>query len=792
MPQFHVLILEDDPIDVELITATLRNGQVSFSASVVDNRAEFIAAMESQHIDVVLADYSLPDFDGMSAIALVQSYDSEIPCILVSGALGEERAIEALKSGATDYVLKSRLERLEPAFTRAVRERQERLQLKATAVALQQSEERFRTSIEAMVDCLIILKAQHSPDGEISDFIVSYLNTAACEYLSISAKEQVGKPLYSVIPGFESAIRNSLFYAFCFTVDTGKSFQEEIFLNPQNNVSSETDLTKHQSSDSHLAKRVLAKNGLTKSSLTEPADFNQQFVALEMKASKLGDGIVVTWRDITVQKQIEQQRIQLLKAAERDRNEAETANQFKDEFIATLSHELRTPLNAIDGWIQLACKAQATPGMMLKAFEIIRRNTAMLERIISDLLDISRISQGKLTIDVQPIAIADFCNLIADTVETINPTAAEKNIEISASCDRAFQQPDPSLDQPPNQLLEQPSKQSLEQLVPDAKQLMVGPKKLSEEQTEEQKYIAGDIARLQQVIWNLLSNAIKFTPKGGSISITAQNYQESGKQFVVLSVQDTGSGINPTFLPCIFDRFQQAGRDSNKSSNGLGLGLSIVQHIVESHGGQIEAHSDGLNKGSLFKVFLSLRTRVEISHIQEFSNSLSQHSTEDQQRSEKIAASVLVGPSRANSRPASALKLDSTSLLAGIRVLVVEDQPDVLDLYKLMLEAQEAEVVIAASVPEALEQFHQVRPHIVISDIGLPGETGYDLIRKIRALPVEEGGQTPAVALSAYTEAPYRTRALLAGFQLHVPKPVDLEAIVGIVSRLAKKENEHT
>ena len=740
-------MLEDDPIDAEIVSTTLRNSQIDFSATLVDNRADFIAAMEREHIDLVLADYSLPDFDGLSAIALVQSYDPEIPCILVSGVLGEERAIEALKSGATDYVLKGRLERLEPAFTRAIQERQERLRLHATADALQQSEERFRTSVEAMVDCLAILNATRSPSGEIKDFMVSYLNTAACEYLSVAPKEYVGKPLYAVIPGFENTIRNSLFYSFCFTVDNGKPFQEEIFLYPKGTPLSES-----------------------RSLNADP--FQQQFVALEMKASKLRDGIVVTWRDITLQKQVERQRIQLVRAAERARNQAESANHFKDEFIATLSHELRTPLNAIDGWIQLANQGQAKPEMMRKAFGVIRRNTAMLERIINDILDVSRINQGKLTVDIQPIALSDFNHLIENTIETINPTAVEKGIKTTCSFDRALKSPEAL--QPPK---------------------------------AESGYIAGDAARLQQVVWNLLSNAIKFTPGGGTVSVAIQKRNKS----VVLSVKDNGSGIAPEYLPRIFERFQQAGKTANKSYNGLGLGLSIVQHIVESHGGEVKAQSDGIGQGSLFEVSLPLRASTEISDIQKLSASLSK-STEEEFAEEKVAENkstesldsssgnnivpvpmiVSTAARRDNSISYRSLEDGSRSDLSDIRVLVVEDQPDALELYKLMLETYAAEVAIAVSAPEAFEKVNQFRPHIILSDIGLPGENGYDLIRKVRALPTEKGGQTPAVAISAYTEAPYRTRALLAGFQLHVSKPIDLEEIVDIVHQLTGEVQNQT
>ena len=730
MPHFHVLLLEDDPVDVELITTTLRNNQVDCSFSVVDSQADFITAMESQRIDLVLADYSLPSFDGISAIALVQSYNADIPCILISGVLGEERAIEALKSGATDYVLKDRLERLEPAFTRAIRARQERLQLKVTAAALKASEERFRTSVETMVDCFIILNAKRNPSGDITDFIVSYLNTAVCQYLAVSAKEQIGKPLYEVIPGFAEAIQSNLFYAFCYTIDSGRPFQEEVFLHPKF-LSLEEGSLSNSPSDNPLS------------------NADRPFVALEMKASKLGDSIVVTWRDITMQKQVEKQRLQLLKTAEQARNQAETANHFKDEFIATLSHELRTPLNAIDGWVQLAQRGQEKPERVRQAFDIIRRNTTMLARMINDILDASRISQGKLKLEVAPMAIADFNHLVTDTLKTVSPAAIAKNIEITFL--------------PGN--ISEPTAGSPE----DRARGIASDKAI---------YLAGDRNRLQQVVWNLLSNAIKFTPEGGTINVATTGKDKAFD----LCVKDNGVGIAPTVRSRIFNRFEQVDRSSDKASGGLGLGLSIVQHIVDSHGGKITVQSDGQNQGSLFQVSLPLRSRLEISQIQQ--SSTASASPTALLSSEPRAAST----SQNSASQSSQENVPAPLQLDNVRVLVVEDQPDALELYKLMLESHQAEVAIAASVAEALKAFNQFQPHVIVSDIELSDGTGYSLIRKIRALPVDEGGRTPAIALSAYTEATYRTRALLAGFQLHLPKPVDLEQIVVNVYQLVSEQ----
>ncbi|MGB3293586.1 MAG: response regulator [Phormidesmis sp.] len=692
MPKLHFLLLEDDPTDVELISTTLTNSSLDCDFSIVETQADFRVCIENQSVDLVIADYSLPNFTGLAAIEMVQAHYPKIPCILLSGVLGEDRAVEALKSGAADYVLKQRLDRLAPAVKRALREKEERLALEIATAALEKSEERFRTSVETMVDNFAILAAVYDEDRQIQTFTVTYLNTAACTYLSVSCDQTIGKTLFTVIPSLQHVDNIDILEAYRHVVETGEPFQEEISLQAEDFGSR----------------------------------WSQQFFALDMKAAKLGSGLVVTWRDITQRKQAEDQRDRLLKETQTARQQAEEASRFKDDFLGTVSHELRTPLNIIDSWLQLVLAQQLTPAMQIKALSTIYDNTQRLGRLIDDILSVSRIVQGKFRIQVQPLTFSELSRLIAIAIDTVTPAARAKNIQIVfVPCSYPAQ-------------------------------------------------IWGDADRLQQIMWNLLSNAVKFTPEQGGISV--QLYPRD--QSATITVRDTGIGISSERLSLIFERFQQDQGASPRAQRGLGLGLAIVQHIVEAHGGHIEAQSAGIDQGSTFQVWLPLNTPSE--------NLFTAHNN-------VLARDVLTDDALASGYPpvsaaetgSDLVPADLKISLAGIRVLVVEDALDTRDVYQIVLQAHGAEVRVADTAAEAFEIFQQFRPQVLVSDISMPEEDGYALIRKIRALNEQVGGKTPAVALTAYVQGQYRTQALLAGFQLYIPKPVYLHELVTVVAMLA-------
>ena len=390
-------------------------------------------------------------------------------------------------------------------------------------------------------------------------------------------------------------------------------------------------------------------------------------------------------------------RKELLESERSARSEAERASAMKDSFLATVSHELRTPLNAILGWVRiLRSRPPAADPDLNHALEVMERNATIQVQLIEDLLDMSRITSGKMRLDVQPLDPAGF---IEAAIQTVTPAADAKGIRL-------------------RRLLE-----------PAA-----GP-------------ITGDPNRLQQVVWNLLSNAIKFTGRNGRVEVVLRR---AGSQIEIL-VADTGLGIKPEALPLIFERFQQGDSSRTRAVGGLGLGLSIVKHLVEQHGGTVSAASPGEGQGATFTVRLPLTVFHEGA-----------------------------GPSHHVGQTAAADYRFSD--LSGIKVLVVDDQADARDLIRRVLTECGADVATAASVAEALAVITEIGPDVLVSDIGMPDVDGYELLRRVRALGPASGGGVPAIALTAFSRSDDRTRALRAGFLVHVSKPVEPSELVATVA----------
>ncbi len=689
MTKLRFLLLEDSPADVELLATTLDNSDLDCEFTVVETQEDFQQVLQSRPIDIVLADYSLPTFNGMEAIRIVSAQFPQIPCILVSDVMGEERAIEALKSGAANYVLKKRLERLVPAVKRALKETQEQKLLARATAELKKNEARFRTSVEAMADCLVILSAVRSAQGMIQDFAVEYINEMARQYLSISVDEQIGHSIYRLIPGLRDTSESHFFTELCFVADGGRPYQKEICLggyNKQDEITSD------------------------------------QFVAIEVSAAKLDDGLVMTWRDITQRKKLEQQRIQLLEEAEASRTQAIQSNQRKDEFLASFSHELRSPISNISAWLQLLETNRKSAELGHKALEVIQSNAKLLERLAGDLLDSSRIAQGKFDCGLEVLNLHGLNQIILEAVDAVEPISHHKAIRVVFA---------------PFQSLGQ---------------------------------FSGDAVRLHQVIQNLLSNAIKFTPSQGLVSIDVS--QQSGT--LLISVTDTGKGMSPSEISHIFEPFWQAKNESSRTERGMGLGLSIAKHIIETHGGRITAKSIGPGEGSVFTVELPLL--------------IGEGSGSENMTNDTVVATTIKTALNTKEQPATIDDSPDSSTdghLRNVRVLVVDDQADSLNVCKMMLEIHGAKVEGATTAAEAIEALKQFHPSVLVSDIGMPDTNGYELIRQIRRLPEDDGGLVPAIALSSYTQELDRTRALLAGFQLHIAKPVDFEGIVKSVALLA-------
>ena len=388
----------------------------------------------------------------------------------------------------------------------------------------------------------------------------------------------------------------------------------------------------------------------------------------------------------------EEERRHLLAREQAAREEAQEANRAKDEFLAALSHELRTPLNAILGWARMLAAGTLEGDKAARAIQTIERNAQVQARLIEDLLDISRVATGKLQVAFAP---ADLAGLVESVVDSLRPNAAAKAIALlSGPC--------------------------------EACQIMADP------------------SRMQQVIGNLITNAIKFTPAGGTVTVSLRLVSETA----VLTVHDTGIGLDAAFLPHVFERFRQADSGSTREHGGLGLGLAIVQHLVRLHGGDVAAASDGRGRGSTFTVSLPVMADAPSAE-------------------EGLAPSAAAMPS-----------------LTGIHILCVDDDEDALGLIEAMLSDRGARVTTARSVAAALAALDREPPDLLISDIAMPNDDGYALIRAVRSSPSAAVRDLPAAAVTAFATAVDRSRAVLAGFQSHLPKPIEPRELAALVATL--------
>jgi PAS domain S-box-containing protein len=409
-------------------------------------------------------------------------------------------------------------------------------------------------------------------------------------------------------------------------------------------------------------------------------------------------GTVLVFRDVTQRRQAERAQAGLLEREEAARRradhamrEAQAATRAKDQFLAVLSHELRTPLNAISGWVQVLRGGSMEPDEVRRGLEVIERNVQRQTRIIEDVLDVSHILAGKLRLEFAPVRLA---SVIDEAIEVVEPALRAKPMSL-------------------------------------------------ERHVDPELWVLGDGHRLQQVIWNLLSNAIKFTPAHGRIWVSARRVAEQAE----IEIRDTGQGIAPEFLPHVFDRFRQEDSSSQRAFGGLGLGLAIVHHVVEMHGGTVEAASEGVNRGATFTLRMPLA---------------------------RVAERAGDAAPRREIRPPT---------LDGVRVLVVDDEADSRDVVATMLRKAGAQVRAAASADEARSMLSGWSPAVILCDIEMPGEDGYAFIRALRAA----GLDMPAIALTAYAGPEDRGRALRGGFQLHLPKPVheaELRMVVANTARL--------
>ncbi|MFN6475200.1 response regulator [Nostoc sp. DedQUE07] len=653
MNVLRFLLLEDSLLDAELAQMILTEGGINCELIRVETGADFLAALETETFDLILADYALPSFDGISALEIARNLCPEIPFIFVSAVLGEELAIEALKNGATDYVLKQRLGRLVPSVQRALREAKERRKRKQAEESLQKSEAKYRRIVDTSYEGIWMIDSKTRTE---------FVNQRISQMLGYPAAEILGRSIFD-------------------------------FMDLADDIADEAKLEWFKGEGSDLKEgRLRCQDG----------SYIWTLISARAILNERGEclGAIAMLTDITDRKRSESERDRLLQLEQTARAEAEAANRIKDEFLAVLSHELRSPLNPILGWAKLLQSRKFDEAGLNKALKTIERNAKLQAQLIEDLLDVSRILQGKLSLNTIPV---DLVSTIEAAMETVHLAVEAKTIQIETMLD-------------PN----------------------VGK-------------VLGDPARLQQVFWNLLSNAVKFTETKGKINVRLERIDAQAQ----ITVSDTGKGIDPNFLPHVFDYFRQGDSTTTRRFGGLGLGLAIARHLIEMHGGTVGAKSPGEDKGAIFTVRLPL--------IEDSTTSENDTNTD---------SSTTAFPS---------------SPLMGLQVLVVDDNDDTRDFFSFVLEQFGAIVTAVASGDEALQALTQSKPDILLSDIGMPEMNGYMLMQQVRTLEAKVGGKKiPAIALTAYAGEINQQYALRAGFQQHIVKPVAPEELLVAISNLVQ------
>lgn len=644
-----VLVVDDNPATRYSTSRILKSAGFKILEAATGMDAVAIAKSRP---DVVVLDVNLPDIDGYEVCRQLRSLDetSRIPVIHLSATfVSDSYKVKGLEAGADGYLTHP----VEPVVLIATVNAF--LRTRQAEAAMRQSEAKFRAIFDQVEDGICLFTR---------DFVFHETNPAMTQLLGRSREELLGENLRELMPansaGQIEAISQEL--------DRGNSWYGMFSL---------------------------------ESATGQAIELDWRFSLHSVPGILLA---IVT--DARARLNVEAEREQLLESERAARAAAERANRLKDDFLATLSHELRTPLSAIVGWAQILKLGKITEKQsLIEGVEAIERNARIQTQLIEDLLDVSRITSGKLRLDIQLVEVASIASA---ALESLAPAAIAKEVEVITVLD------------------------------PHAGR------------------VAADAGRFQQVVWNLLSNAVKFSPKGGKIYLRVRRIDSS----VEVSVADEGQGISPDFLPHIFERFRQEDPSSTRSYGGLGLGLAIVKHLVELHGGTVHATSQGVDQGSEFVIRLPITSMFQPTP------------TEIDTRS---APSDLPMPNY--------LKAGN---IAGVKVLVVDDDADTRVLLKRLLHDCGAEVTATSDVRQALEMLASSEPQILISDIGMPSENGYDLIRRVR----ERGydfQRLPAIALTAFARSEDRRRALSAGFQLHLEKPVDPGELIAAVASLMGK-----
>ncbi|MBD2770807.1 response regulator [Iningainema tapete] len=816
----RLLLIDDNENDRTLIIYTLRREFPDLKVEEVTKAEDFQQALAAGDFEFVITDYRLRWNEGLTVLRDIKSRYPNCPVIMFTNSGSQEIAVEAMKLGLDDYIIKSAKHYVRlPVAVRSILQRLE--QQHRAQRALQEANQRCVDILESITDALCALDEQ---------FRFTYVNQKSEQILLKKQAELLGKNIWEEYPEMAGSVFEQKYHeaattklpvqfeAFCPHLDIWlevrvyprtdgltiyshdiserklTELEKQQFLAREQAARAEAEAQERRSTFLAEASRLLASSLDYRTTLTSVASiavptfadwcfvdivennltvFNEPIIVAtnpekealirELRqryppptdadfgapkvlrtgqpeiATEIPESLVLSIaqddRHLSLMRQLNAQSYMIVPlitnkrklgtiafvSAQPERRyqkadlamatelaqraaiaidnarlyrEAWEANRIKDEFLAIVSHELRTPLNSILGWAKMLRQRNLNEATATKALETIERNAELQKKLIEDILDVSRIVQGKIRLNLCPLHLT---SVIEAVVESIRPTAQAQAVQFELILD-------PNVGQ-----------------------------------------VTGDPDRLQQVVWNLLSNAVKFTPSGGRVEIRLQKVNSMAQ----ITVSDTGAGISAEFLPYVFERFRQADATTTRANGGLGLGLAIVRHLVEMHNGTVYATSDGEGLGTTFTVQIPIR---EVQIVQ--------------------PNNLQLAPN--NEFPS----------LNGLRVLVVDDNIDTIELIAFILSQCQAQVKTATTASDAIATFSQFKPNVLISDIGMPGEDGYSLIQKIRILPPEQGGQIPAAALTAFAGESEHVRALAAGFQIHIPKPVDPTELVAAIVKL--------
>jgi len=665
----NILLVDDHPANLLALEAILES--LGHNLVRAKSGKEALRCLLDRDFAVILLDVQMPEMDGLETAALIRQRERSrhTPIIFLTAfSTSDQMVFQGYALGAVDYLFKPIKPQILTAkiavfidlFQKTAEVQRQATRLTAVNAELQKSEQRFRS-------------------------------LSACSPVGIFLTDTLGQFIYT----------NPRCQVICASKLEG-DFRDSLLklVHPEDCDRVLADLSGWtQTNQEYLSEFRLL--------IYQPLPLNSIVLWVHVRSSPMlcdrGEflGHVGTIEDISDRKQAEEERSKLL-CEQVARQQAESANRMKDEFLSTLSHELRTPLNSMLGWAGLLRTRNFDENTTAKALETIERNAKMQAQLIEDILDVSQIIRGKLQLVLHPVNLAFT---IETALDTVRPAAEAKAIEIK------------------NILKSSAS------------------------------IVSGDLNRLQQVILNLLTNAIKFTPEGGKIEVRLVSVDS----YAEITISDTGIGINQEFLPHVFERFRQADSTISRSYGGLGLGLAIVDRLVEMHGGTISAYSAGEGQGTTFILKLPL-LKVESEHgkVEE----LEKHSS-------------LIFPTSCS------LHLDD------LQILVVDDEPDVCELLAIALAEYGAQVTAASSVAEAIKVLDRLQPDILISDIGMPEEDGYTLLSKVREIAAKRGWRIPAMALTAYVRPEDYMHTFSSGFQMHMSKPVDTTELIRAIAKLA-------